>query len=182
MKTKILILSLIISGIGLSLWYFHSGKGRTASDGADLSSDFTYKEKSDGEVKNNMERAKQSTQKENNPTADSIQKKERLDNTVEFWKPRIAMFIQKHASGKTGEVKINVLALETTNLFQMLKEAANRQKRGLEPYTSVSEYKTMTTLMALEQEFETLSGLSFSNFIMTLDEASLMSLFDKAAP
>jgi len=70
------------------------------------------------------------------------------------------------------------LAVYTASLCRLLKAAKERQKDGLEPYTGVTGFNTMTVLMKLEKDFEDTLGFTFSEFFASYDEDELKAIFN----
>ncbi len=91
-------------------------------------------------------------------------------NEITQWEQRILSFAQEQKVKNANPAQIHALAVKTTDLFYLLKEASTRQKQGLEPYTSQTGFTTMTLVMTMEKEFQETLGVTFSDFLNSLDK------------
>lgn len=99
-------------------------------------------------------------EEENNPKA---------KENISLWEDRILVFGKNHGLHLKGAQDVRLLAEKTVRLLSFLKEAKDRQQEGLEPYTAISGFNTMTLVMAIESEFKEKLGISFSDFFASQD-------------
>lgn len=97
---------------------------------------------------------------------------------IDGWEGRIHDYVQEHALTNIDENHIHSLALKTASLFRMLQAATQRQNKGQEPYTSVTGFNTMTLVMAMEKEYQEALGITFSDYLNTLDAALIKGLVE----
>lgn len=83
---------------------------------------------------------------------------------IRFWQERITRFAEVKAPEMPNQEKIHEFALLTASLVRLLKEARERELKGLDPFTGASGFNTMALFMTLETEFENRLGCSFSHF------------------
>lgn len=104
---------------------------------------------------------------ENLPQADADHSG--VEKNITAWEQRILDFGRDHHISLKDSMEIRGLADKTVSLLDFLKEANSRQRQGLEPYTAVSGFNTMTLIMAIESEFKEKLGFSFSDFFASQD-------------
>jgi hypothetical protein len=88
---------------------------------------------------------------------------------IDFWETRILDFAKSFVPEDVDENDVHELAKKTADLFQMLQTASTRREKGKEPYTGRTGFATMTLVMAMDKEFHEVLGVTFSDFMGTLD-------------
>ena len=94
-------------------------------------------------------------------------------NEIDLWEARITAYATTRTPGDIDDTSVHLLALKTASVFRLLKEASERQKQGLEPYTGLSGFNTMTLVMATEKAFSEVLGSTFSDFLYSLDKTTI---------
>lgn len=83
---------------------------------------------------------------------------------VRYWEDKILIYAKTNATSKLDPKVVTALAEKTSSLVSLLREAAQREQRGLDPYTGISEFNTMMLAMTVEKDFKDQLGLSFADF------------------
>lgn len=94
-----------------------------------------------------------------------------VQNEVAAWEQKIHDYITVRALSDVNTSRVPLLAERTTEVFRMLQTASARQKKGMDPYTAYSGFATMTLMLSMEDEFQEVIGVTFSDFMGTLDTA-----------
>lgn len=98
-------------------------------------------------------------------------------NEIGFWEAQILSYVKGRALKNVDSAAVHGLAVRTASLFSMLEDATCRAKDGLEPYTPQSGFKTMALVVSMESEFKGALGVTFSDFINSVDGDLIKSLF-----
>lgn len=88
---------------------------------------------------------------------------------IQLWEKKIVDYARSNQQKDLNPDDVRVLAIQTVSLFRLLKEASSRQDSGLEPYTPVSGFNTMTLVMRMEQSFKDTLDFTFSEFMSAQD-------------
>lgn len=97
---------------------------------------------------------------------------------IAAWEKRILDFGENYHLSPAGGRKVRRLATKTVSLLHFLKEAKDRQRQGLEPYTAISGFNTMALIMTIERDFKDQLGFSFSDFFAAQDPEMLKRILD----
>ncbi len=95
---------------------------------------------------------------------------------IQFWEKKIVNYAKSNQQKKLNTDDVKTLASQTVSLFRLLKEASSRQDSGLEPYTPVSSFNTMTLIMSMEASFKDKLNFTFSEFMGAQDGKLLQGL------
>jgi hypothetical protein len=110
-------------------------------------------------------------------TAESENPGDRVtENQAAIWETRILDYARSQALNDIDTTRVHKLAGKTADLFQMLKTASRRKEKGMEPYTGFTGFATMARVMAMEEEFQKVIGVTFSDFMGTLDTAFIKDM------
>ena len=99
-----------------------------------------------------------------------------VKDDLKDWEERIFSYARDHGIELRDTGKVHTLANRTTSLIKLLKEASMREKEGLDPYTGMSGFNTMTLVMTIEKEFEEQLGFSFADFFASQDPEKIKSM------
>lgn len=101
---------------------------------------------------------------------------------IDFWETRILDFTRSFVPKDVDANDVHELAKKTADLFQMLQTASARREKGMEPYTGHSGFATMTLVMAMDKEFHEVLGVTFSDFMGTLDASLIKKMVNPEKP
>lgn len=101
---------------------------------------------------------------------------------IDFWENRILDFAGSFASKDVDANDVHELAKNTADLFQMLQTASARREKGMEPYTGRTGFATMTLVMSMDKEFHDVLGVTFSDFMGTLDASFIKRMVNPEKP
>lgn len=103
-------------------------------------------------------------------------------NKVDFWETLILDYAKSFLARKVDANDVHGLAKKTADLFQMLQTASARREKGMEPYTGHSGFATMTLVMAMDKAYHEVLGVTFSDFMGTLDASLVKKMVNPEKP
>ncbi len=95
---------------------------------------------------------------------------------IEYWEGQISDFAITRQQKPSDLKGLRSMANQTASLFRLLNEASSRQKSGLDPYTPLSGFNTMTLVMSMEKLFKDEFDFTFSEFMLSQDTGRLKAL------